>query len=88
MYLMLVMSLLPCLYLLISLYLGRCSKEKVDLVERMCGLDNTITRLFIMSKVGLRSHILRRTIVFRMLADYHGLLWIDVDRFRQPSLNH
>jgi hypothetical protein len=55
---------------------------------QMCGLDNTIIKVFIMSRLVLWSHILRRTIVFRMLADYRHLLWIGVDRFRQPSFNH
>jgi hypothetical protein len=55
---------------------------------QMCGLDNTIIKVFIMSRLVLWSHILQRTIVFRMLADYRHLLWVSVDRFRQPSFNH
>jgi hypothetical protein len=53
---------------------------------QMCGLDNTIIKVFIMSRLVLWSHILQRTIVFRMLADYRHLLWVSVDRFRQPTV--
>ncbi|KAG2004068.1 hypothetical protein GB937_009193 [Aspergillus fischeri] len=40
-----------------------------------------------MSRVVLWSHILRRTIVFRMLADYRRLLWIvSIGLDNRPSI--